>query len=135
MVGLIVGQVEGVAGVEAVIVLIVGAVMVHMVVYHIVGDIMGVIVEGVIIMYYTSHIIHHPIHYPIYYHPHILEDHIENKLNCTELSEKYTNTLAQLVVKLVKNSEFKRRQSAPGVKISDISFERDRRFPITNFYQ
>ncbi|GAB4168199.1 MAG: NAD+ synthase [Rickettsiaceae bacterium] len=64
----------------------------------------------------------------------VLEDHIENKLGCFELAQKYTPELAKRVVQLVKTSEFKRRQSAPGVKISKVNFEKDRRFPITNYY-
>ena len=34
--------------------------------------------------------------------------------------------------KMVKNSEFKRYQSAIGPKVSCMSFDKDRRFPITN---
>ena len=64
----------------------------------------------------------------------ILEDHIENGLNCAELSLKYGKHLATRIVQLIKNSEFKRKQSAPGVKISTTSFDKDRRFPTTNFY-
>ncbi len=33
---------------------------------------------------------------------------------------------------MVKNSEFKRYQSAIGPKVSSMSFDKDRRFPITN---
>lgn len=64
----------------------------------------------------------------------ILEDYIENCSSLPELSKKYTPELALRIVKLVKNTEFKRKQSAPGVKISKRNFEKDRRFPITNFY-
>ena len=31
-------------------------------------------------------------------------------------------------------AEYKRRQSAPGVKITRKNFGRDRRYPITNFF-
>ena len=34
--------------------------------------------------------------------------------------------------KMVKNAEFKRYQSAIGPKVSKMSFDKDRRFPITN---
>ena len=39
------------------------------------------------------------------------------------------------VIKMVDNSEYKRRQSPPGIKITQKAFGRDRRFPITNRYR
>jgi NAD+ synthase (glutamine-hydrolysing) len=39
------------------------------------------------------------------------------------------------VVAMVDRSEYKRRQAAPGVKITPKAFGRDRRLPITNRYQ
>jgi NAD+ synthase (glutamine-hydrolysing) len=38
------------------------------------------------------------------------------------------------VIQLVDRSEYKRRQSPPGVKITPRAFGRDRRMPITNRY-
>ena len=42
-------------------------------------------------------------------------------------------------VKKIENllyiSEYKRRQSAPGVKVSQKNFGRDRRYPITNLFR
>lgn len=38
------------------------------------------------------------------------------------------------VARMVKISEYKRRQAAPGVKISPLAFGRDRRYPITNAF-
>jgi hypothetical protein len=38
------------------------------------------------------------------------------------------------VIALVDNSEYKRRQGAPGIKITPRAFGRDRRMPITNRY-
>jgi NAD+ synthase (glutamine-hydrolysing) len=38
------------------------------------------------------------------------------------------------VLRMVDLAEYKRRQSAPGPKISIKSFGRDRRLPITNRY-
>jgi NAD+ synthase (glutamine-hydrolysing) len=38
------------------------------------------------------------------------------------------------VVGLVDRNEYKRRQAAPGVKITPRAFGRDRRMPITNRY-
>jgi NAD+ synthase (glutamine-hydrolysing) len=39
------------------------------------------------------------------------------------------------VINLVDHSEYKRRQSPPGTKITYLAFGRDRRFPITNRYR
>ena len=41
----------------------------------------------------------------------------------------------QRVIRLVDLNEYKRRQGAPGVKITPKAFGRDRRVPITNRYQ
>ncbi len=38
------------------------------------------------------------------------------------------------VAKLLKNSEYKRYQAAPGVRISYKAFGRDRRYPMTNHF-
>lgn len=43
--------------------------------------------------------------------------------------------LAHRVAKLVDRNEYKRRQAAPGVKISRKAFGKDRRLPITNRFQ
>jgi NAD+ synthase (glutamine-hydrolysing) len=42
---------------------------------------------------------------------------------------------AQKVIRMVDTSEYKRRQSPPGIKITQRAFGRDRRFPITNKYR
>lgn len=39
------------------------------------------------------------------------------------------------VIRMVETSEYKRRQSPPGIKITQKAFGRDRRFPITNAYK
>jgi len=39
------------------------------------------------------------------------------------------------IVKLVDNSEYKRRQGPPGIKITPKAFGKDRRLPITNCYE
>jgi NAD+ synthetase len=40
-----------------------------------------------------------------------------------------------LVIKLIDRSEYKRRQSPPGIRITPRGFGRDRRYPITNKYR
>jgi NAD+ synthase (glutamine-hydrolysing) len=37
-------------------------------------------------------------------------------------------------VGLIDRAEYKRRQSPPGIRISEKAFGRDRRIPITNAY-
>jgi NAD+ synthase (glutamine-hydrolysing) len=38
------------------------------------------------------------------------------------------------VIRLIDRAEYKRRQAAPGIKITPKAFGRDRRMPITNRY-
>ncbi len=39
------------------------------------------------------------------------------------------------IVRMVDRNEYKRRQAAPGVRITKRAFGRDRRYPITSGYQ
>ena len=65
----------------------------------------------------------------------ILERYIERDMNPFEISEAGfdLNTVTE-VSKLVDRNEYKRRQAAPGVRITKRAFGRDRRFPITSRY-
>ncbi len=47
----------------------------------------------------------------------------------------YDQALVERVVRLVDGSEFKRRQAAPGVRVSPRAFGKDRRLPIVNRYR
>jgi NAD+ synthetase len=47
----------------------------------------------------------------------------------------YDEATVRQVVRLIDRAEYKRRQSAPGVRITRRAFGRDRRYPITNRYQ
>lgn len=42
---------------------------------------------------------------------------------------------AQKIIRMIDQSEYKRRQSPPGIKITPRAFGKDRRFPITNRYR
>ena len=44
----------------------------------------------------------------------------------------FDKNIVMQVSKLLKTAEYKRRQSPPGIKITDKSFGRERRYPITN---
>ncbi len=63
----------------------------------------------------------------------ILELFIE-KDSCLEeiLELGFDRQVVQKVIRLVNNNEYKRRQAAPGVRISQRAFGRDRRYPITS---
>ncbi len=47
----------------------------------------------------------------------------------------YSAELVARVVAMVDRNEYKRRQAPPGVKITSKAFGKDRRLPITNWYQ
>ncbi|WP_432541064.1 NAD+ synthase [Kineococcus sp. SYSU DK002] len=63
----------------------------------------------------------------------ILEDYVEgDKGRADMLAAGFDGTLVDSIVTLVDRAEWKRRQFAPGPKISFKAFGRDRRLPITN---
>jgi NAD+ synthase (glutamine-hydrolysing) len=66
----------------------------------------------------------------------ILKAYIEDSKGFEEIvSLGYDAKRVQKVIKLVDRSEYKRRQSPPGTKITPLALGRDRRFPITNKYR
>ena len=66
----------------------------------------------------------------------ILKEYIEEDKSMNKIVKKgFSQELVDRVVKMVDNSEYKRRQSAPGVRITPKSFGKDRRMPITNKYK
>jgi len=66
----------------------------------------------------------------------ILKLHIEGKKSMDEIiAQGFDATTVKRVTHLVRISEFKRRQSCPGPKISSMLFGKDRRFPLTNGYK
>ena len=63
----------------------------------------------------------------------ILERYIEHQDGVRDiLAAGADEAVVRRVIRLVDRSEYKRRQGAPGVKITPKAFERDRRMPITN---
>jgi NAD+ synthase len=63
----------------------------------------------------------------------ILRGLVERQLSVAELvAEGMDQAMVEKVARLVWAAEYKRRQSAPGVKITPMAFGRDRRWPITN---
>ncbi len=66
----------------------------------------------------------------------ILYLHIEKCMGQDEIIERgFDRETVKKVVKMVKRAEFKRRQAAPGVKLTPVSLGKDWRFPITNKFE
>ena len=66
----------------------------------------------------------------------VLRGHIEEHLGVGELTERgLSEDLVRRVLRMVVQSEYKRRQAAPCVKITAKNFGRDRRYPITNKFR
>ncbi len=66
----------------------------------------------------------------------ILERYIEDDLGPAEIiAEGFDPELVRRIARMVDRTEYKRRQAAPGVKITTKAFGRDRRLPITNHYR
>jgi len=66
----------------------------------------------------------------------ILAMYVEEDLGPAEISARGEDpdTVAEVVAK-VDRAEYKRRQAAPGLKVTTKGFGRDRRMPITNRYR
>ena len=63
----------------------------------------------------------------------ILEFLIDKNYDIKKIKEfGFSEVMIKKIWKMVKNAEFKRYQSAIGPKVSKMSFDKDRRFPITN---
>ncbi len=63
----------------------------------------------------------------------ILYAYINERLEANEIIARgYNPDDVRHIIRLIKRNEYKRRQSAPGIKISTCSFDRDWRYPITS---
>ena len=66
----------------------------------------------------------------------VLEQYVEHDRTVADLlAAGYEADLVKRVARLVDASEYKRRQTPPGVRISAKAFGKDRRLPITNAYR
>ena len=66
----------------------------------------------------------------------ILERYIEDDMGVSEIvSEGYDPDTVVEVARMVDRNEYKRRQAAPGVRVTTKAFGKDRRLPITNHYR
>ena len=61
--------------------------------------------------------------------------YVENQCGLEEIISKgFDREIVRKVLRLVDLNEYKRKQAAPGVRISKRAFGRDRRYPITSAY-
>ncbi len=66
----------------------------------------------------------------------ILERYVEDDMGVSEIiADGYDAATVYEVVRMVDRNEYKRRQAAPGVRITTKAFGKDRRLPITNRYR
>ena len=66
----------------------------------------------------------------------ILKGLIEHERSFADLVERgHDRATVERVARMLYRAEYKRRQAPPGVKISERSFGRDRRYPITNAFR
>jgi NAD+ synthase len=66
----------------------------------------------------------------------ILECLVEREMPLSDIAQRgHDAEIVRKVERLLYIAEYKRRQAAPGVKITDRNFGRDRRYPITNKFR
>jgi NAD+ synthase (glutamine-hydrolysing) len=65
----------------------------------------------------------------------VLEGYVERDLSAEEIAaEGLPEQVVADTIRMVDRAEYKRRQAAPGIRITSKAFGRDRRLPITNRY-
>ncbi|HSL11263.1 MAG TPA: NAD+ synthase, partial [Actinomycetota bacterium] len=65
----------------------------------------------------------------------IVELYVEDDLGVDGIVERgHDRATVERVTRMIDRAEYKRRQAAPGIKITPKAFGRDRRLPITNGY-
>jgi NAD+ synthase (glutamine-hydrolysing) len=65
----------------------------------------------------------------------IVEAYVEDDLGVEEIVDRGNDrATVERVIRMIDRAEYKRRQAAPGIKITPKAFGRDRRMPITNRY-
>ena len=65
----------------------------------------------------------------------IIESYVEDDLGVDEIVARgHDRATVDRIVRMIDRAEYKRRQAAPGMKITPKAFGRDRRMPITNRY-
>jgi len=63
----------------------------------------------------------------------IIERYVEQDQSVDEIVEAgFERSVVKRIARLIDNSEYKRRQAPPGIKITERAYGRDRRYPIVN---
>ena len=66
----------------------------------------------------------------------VLQAYVEDDLSIDQIVARgFDHEMVVRVARLVDRNEYKRRQAAPGIKITPRNFGRDRRLPITNRFR
>ena len=66
----------------------------------------------------------------------MLERLVEREMHVAEIiADGYEEAVVRRIERLLTLAEYKRRQSAPGVKVTLRNFGRDRRYPIVNRFR
>lgn len=66
----------------------------------------------------------------------IISEYVEKDKSAEDIIRKGTDPdTVKRTIRMIDASEYKRRQAAPGIKITPKSFGKDRRIPITNGYK
>ncbi|MCP4435044.1 MAG: NAD+ synthase [Actinomycetia bacterium] len=66
----------------------------------------------------------------------LIEDYVDADMTAEQLvAAGHDPDLVSRIARLVDLAEYKRRQSPPGLRVSEKAFGRDRRLPITNAYR
>jgi NAD+ synthase (glutamine-hydrolysing) len=66
----------------------------------------------------------------------IIHAYVEQDKSIAEIADMgFEHSTVERVVRMIDRNEYKRRQSAPGIKITPKAFGKDRRLPITNKYR
>jgi len=67
----------------------------------------------------------------------IIKAYVKEDQSPDEIIKTFNYDLEEVkrIINLINKNEYKRRQAAPGIKITSKAFGRDRRYPITSWYQ
>ena len=67
----------------------------------------------------------------------IIRAYVEERRSGVQIRQRFKNASGEVrrTLRKIDLNEYKRRQAAPGIKITPLAFGRDRRMPITNHYR
>jgi NAD+ synthase (glutamine-hydrolysing) len=66
----------------------------------------------------------------------VIEAYVERDLSAAEIvAQGFDAPTVKRIIRLINLAEYKRRQSAPGIRITPRNFGKDRRYPITSRYR